>query len=156
MSVGIQREPCLLARLMTIISGYGVLKSAKLIATLERRRSIECFSQLEMTASQAINIIIAATRENGIGNKGDLPFRIRKDMSYFAKVTTLLGRIDEVYAPDTIEKPETTDQEGSLEKKEEMNCCIMGRVTWESIPVKFRPLKERTNLVLSKSYSGEM
>ena len=109
-----------------------------------------------MTASQAINIIVAATRENGIGNKGDLPFRIRKDMSYFAKVTTLLGRIDEVYAPVMIEKPDTTDQKESLEKREEMNCCIMGRVTWESIPVKFRPLKERTNLVLSKSYSGEM
>jgi dihydrofolate reductase len=111
-----------------------------------------------MTA-QSINIIVAATRENGIGNKGDLPFRIRKDMSYFASVTTLLGRVDEVYpTPEmdaTKQREARSDRESSPLKKEEENCCIMGRVTWESIPRKFRPLKERINLVLSKSFAGK-
>ena len=103
-----------------------------------------------MTASQTINIIVAATKENGIGLRGSLPFRIRKDMSYFALVTTLLGRQNKVY-PSSSEESESKESECISE----FNCCIMGRKTWDSIPEKFRPLKDRFNIVLSRKYNGE-
>lgn len=71
-------------------------------------------------------IIVAATQSNGIGQKGRLPWRLPKEMAYFARMTSS--------AP-----------EGS------QNAVIMGRNTWESIPNKFRPLAKRVNLVLSKN-----
>ena len=51
--------------------------------------------------------------------------RFRGDMAFFKKITS-----------------ETADNS----KK---NAVIMGRKTWDSIPVKFRPLANRINVVLS-------
>lgn len=65
--------------------------------------------------------IIAARAQNGvIGNQGQLPWRLRDDLSFFKKVT--LG------------KP-----------------VIMGRRTWESLPM--RPLPGRANFVLSSDWN---
>jgi len=73
-----------------------------------------------------LTLIVAATSTNGIGKGGQLPWRLPKEMAYFAKVTSA--------AP-----------EGKT------NAVIMGRNTWESIPPKFKPLQRRTNIVLSRN-----
>ncbi|KAI8081624.1 dihydrofolate reductase [Halteromyces radiatus] len=75
-------------------------------------------------------LIVAATKESGIGIKGGLPWRIPKDMVFFKHVTTLI--------------PKTSPQHLQ-------NVVIMGRVTWESIPPKFRPLTDRFNIVISRN-----
>ncbi|KAH8120155.1 dihydrofolate reductase-like domain-containing protein [Phellopilus nigrolimitatus] len=74
----------------------------------------------------SLTLIVAATLTNGIGQSARLPWRLPLEMAYFARVTT--------GAP-----------EGSA------NAVIMGRNTWESIPPKFRPLKERINVVVSSN-----
>ena len=73
-----------------------------------------------------LTLIVAATSTNGIGKGGQLPWRLPREMAYFAKVTSA--------AP-----------EGKT------NAVIMGRNTWESIPPKFKPLQKRTNVVLSRN-----
>jgi len=78
-----------------------------------------------------LTIIVAATKTNGIGQNGRLPWRLPKEMAYFARVTT--------NAPV-----------GS------MNSVIMGRKSWESIPSKFRPLKERVNVIISRNEGYEL
>lgn len=73
-----------------------------------------------------LTLIVAATQNNGIGQNSRLPWKLAKEMKYFAKVTT--------------NAPEGT-----------VNAVAMGRNTWESIPKKFRPLPNRKNIVISRS-----
>lgn len=85
------------------------------------------------TRPPSVTLIVAATLSNGIGSTGRLPWRLSKEMAYFAKVTTYVST--------------ASSQDMSLR-----NCVIMGRKTWESIPLRFRPLKDRINIIVSSSY----
>ncbi|KAG7450541.1 uncharacterized protein BT62DRAFT_520479 [Guyanagaster necrorhizus] len=73
-----------------------------------------------------LTIIVAATKNNGIGKNLQLPWRLPKEMSYFARVTS--------NAPEG-----------------KQNAVIMGRHTYESIPTKFRPLSNRINIIISRN-----
>ncbi|KAH7162413.1 dihydrofolate reductase-like domain-containing protein [Dactylonectria estremocensis] len=78
-----------------------------------------------------LTLIVAATRNMGIGANGTMPWTgLRKEMQYFARVTTRIPQ----GAPSTA-----------------INAVIMGRKTWDSIPSKFRPLKDRLNIVITRS-----
>ncbi|KAH9441204.1 hypothetical protein MJO29_015577 [Puccinia striiformis f. sp. tritici] len=72
-----------------------------------------------------LNLIVCATKTNGIGTAGKLPWRLKEDMNFFKYVT-------------------------SLSPSKMKNVVIMGRKTWESIPVKFRPLSNRINIIVSR------
>lgn len=71
------------------------------------------------------SIVVAVDEKMGIGKGNVLPWRLSKDMQRFKDVT--------IPAP-----------EGKV------NAVVMGRKTWESLPVKFRPLPGRLNIVLSR------
>lgn len=70
------------------------------------------------------SIIACIDSKRGIGKNGTLPWSIKEDMDWFKK-TTIGDGVNE-------------------------NVVIMGRKTWESIPEKYRPLKDRFNIVVSK------
>ena len=75
-----------------------------------------------------LNLIVAHSKNNGIGYKNDLPWPMNKeDMKRFADITK-----------------RTTDNK-------KMNAVIMGMNTWNSLPNKFKPLPSRYNIILSKS-----
>ena len=79
-------------------------------------------------------LILAATPSLGIGRAGGLPWPSHKaDMAFFARVTRRLPKS----AP-------------ALQGRTLKNAVIMGRKTWDSIPPKFRPLKGRINVVVSR------
>lgn len=82
-----------------------------------------------------VKMILARDAGNGIGYGGKLPWEdddeLRKDdMRLFRRLT--LGR------------------EGAS------NCVVMGYNTWESIPQSKRPLKGRTNIVMTNTHYSEM
>ncbi|GMM36773.1 dihydrofolate reductase [Saccharomycopsis crataegensis] len=81
------------------------------------------------SAKPVVIIVAALVPSLGIGNKGTMPWRLRREMKYFREVTS-----------------------GNNDGSSNTNAVIMGRKTWESIPEKFRPLPGRRNMVLSRSY----
>lgn len=75
------------------------------------------------------SLIAAADLNNGIGKNGKIPWKISADMDFFRKKTIGNGK----------------------------NAVIMGRTTWETIPEKHRPLKNRLNIILTrdKNYKAQ-
>jgi len=65
-------------------------------------------------------------QNQGIGKNGKLPWHLPSDMKFFKDVTmrSLSGH---------------------------RNAVIMGRVTWDSIPEAFRPLRGRLNVILTRN-----
>ncbi|CAG9972159.1 unnamed protein product [Clonostachys byssicola] len=95
-------------------------------------------------SSQELTLIVAATKSMGIGANGSMPWQgLRKEMQYFARVTTRLPPENEVRKK--LRKGSWKAAPGSV------NAVIMGRKTWDSIPPKFRPLKDRLNIVVTRS-----
>lgn len=74
---------------------------------------------------RSFTIVVATDDALGIGRAGALPWRLKEDMKHFRELTTGDGK--------------------------EQNLVIMGRKTWDSIPVKFRPLPNRLNVVLTRT-----
>jgi len=71
-----------------------------------------------------INVAVAITGNGGIGLKGGLPWpHLKGDMALFSKRTTGSGN----------------------------NAVLMGKNTWLSIPENRRPLKNRTNIIISQN-----
>lgn len=77
-------------------------------------------------------LIAAAEKKNGIGKNNTLVWNLPADMKHFTKMTS--------------ETSEPSDTPLKLKK----NAVIMGRNTWDSLPEKHRPLKNRLNIILSR------
>ena len=91
------------------------------------------------TSIPPLTLIVATTAKNGIGKNGTLPWpMLKKEMAYFARITKRV--------------PSSTTSTSSEDSSQApQNVVVMGRKTWESIPSKFRPLPQRTNVVISRS-----
>lgn len=70
------------------------------------------------------SIIAAVDQKHGIGINNQLPWNIKADLKHFAEITI--------------------NRQSAIP-----NVVIMGRKTWESLPNKFQPLKNRQNVVIS-------
>ena len=109
------------------------------------------------TTIPPLTLIVAATAKNGIGKNGTLPWpMLKKEMAYFSRVTKRVPGASSM--PDTSMLAETSSQLSDSSEvaataniQPPQNVVVMGRKTWESIPPKFRPLPQRTNVVISRS-----
>eukprot|EP01038_Epipyxis_sp_PR26KG_P007088 gene7088-9673_t len=121
---------------------------------------------------KSFSVVVAATASSmGIGRRGGLPWKIPEDMAFFKQIT-LFGsnspnknissplsspiRKSNTSSPLTdVESPPNSKVSTASQEIQNhntlTNAVIMGRKTWESIPLRFRPLEGRTNVILSRN-----
>ena len=85
---------------------------------------------MEKVMMRHFDIIVAVDRNNGIGSKNSMPWKLKGDLKYFYNITSKTSDINK------------------------QNAIIMGRKTFESLPVK--PLPKRVNIVLSTNLKLEL
>lgn len=88
-----------------------------------------------------ISVIAACCRSNGIGLDGRLPWNLKSEMNYFTRITS------------TVINKDTVNGQNDSASSNMQNAVVMGIKTYLSIPPKFRPLKNRFNVVLSRKAS---
>lgn len=71
--------------------------------------------------------IVCVDESYGFSKDGKIPWHFSSDMKLFSDIT-----------------------KGVMDSNKK-NICIMGRLTWENIPPKFRPLKDRINIIVSST-----
>ncbi|KAF2201790.1 dihydrofolate reductase, partial [Delitschia confertaspora ATCC 74209] len=103
-----------------------------------------------------LTLILAATPSLGIGYAGQLPWpMLKSEMAYFARVTKRVPPLPTTSSTTTTTTTTTasigTSPSVVETEKKRINAVIMGRKTWESIPLRFRPLPGRLNVVVSRS-----
>ena len=79
-----------------------------------------------------LKLIVATCQDNGIGKDNNLPWRLKSELAYFARLTK-------------------TTRDFSKQ-----NAVLMGRRTWQSIPARVRPLRNRLNIVLTSQPQAEI
>ncbi|KAI3761219.1 hypothetical protein L1987_51631 [Smallanthus sonchifolius] len=79
------------------------------------------------SSQRTYQVVVAATRDMGIGKNGKLPWKLPSDLKFFKDITT------------------------STSDPTKKNAVIMGRKTWDSILLQYRPLSGRPNVVLTRS-----
>ena len=97
------------------------------------------------------SLVVAMSRNRGIGWKGGFPWPlIKKDLAHFTRVTKctrLAMSAREIAAKNVFYQSEELFSAESDPKL--INPVIMGRKTWESVPLNMRPLPGRLNVILS-------
>jgi dihydrofolate reductase len=78
-----------------------------------------------MSSKKAINIIVATSTNYGIGYDNKMCWHIPEELKHFKRITS------------------------TVEDKKKMNCVIMGKNTWYSLPK--RPLVDRMNIIISSA-----
>lgn len=87
-------------------------------------------SDKEVMERREYAVVVAKCENGGIGYQGTMPWSLRSELARFYRLTT------------TVRDPS------------KCNAVIMGRKTWDSLPVRYQPLPKRLNIILTRHPEG--
>ena len=96
--------------------------------------------------ARRFDVVVAATQRGGIGRDNDLPWSrlLSGDLRRFRHLTS------------TVTRPAPTSEECGTPAPPLRNAVVMGRRTWESIPERLRPLKNRLNVIVTSAQAARI
>ena len=117
-------------------------------------------------AEQSFQIVVAATKQLGIGKAGSMPWKLPGDMVYFKRLTSTTADPQKMNAVVRAGGAHHWQLKCLQQDVKRAGCKlseadlaflaqIMGRKTWDSIPRKFQPLPDRVNVVLSRGAENQ-
>jgi len=108
---------------------------------------------MEINKNRFYSLVLAMSKNKGIGNKGGIPWEIPQDLKHFKNITSkVLNEQDEFnFMKENLLNSSWEHLKSEPTLKTKRNMVVMGRKTWDSIPKKFRPLSDRINVVLSNN-----
>ena len=106
---------------------------------------------MNLKLQNGFSLILAADQKGGIGKNNSLPWpRLNIDMKNFVNVTTGSHVEENPQLPVFFQTEECMKVPEKEESKARRNAVVMGRSTWESLPSKVKPLKDRVNVILTR------
>ncbi|KAK9691058.1 hypothetical protein RND81_09G173200 [Saponaria officinalis] len=90
-----------------------------------------CASDM-IVCRRTYQVVVAATREGGLGKDGKMAWHIPTDSRFFEDVTT------------------------KTSNPEKMNAVIMGRKSWDAVPPDYRPFCGRINVIVTRSLNFDV
>jgi dihydrofolate reductase len=100
-----------------------------------------------------LKLIVAMCKDNGIGYSNNIPWKIKKDLAYFYNKTCGHYRKQVKNISST---GSSSSSLSALHISNKKNAVVMGKNTWLSLPKYPEPLKNRDNIVLSRSISEDI
>lgn len=100
-------------------------------------------------------MVVATTRKDGIGYKGELPWKsIPRDIEHYLRIINwkTTTKYSNPFSYFYQSKVSSASKQTTFEEKR--NALIVGRATWDSIPPSHRPIKTHLNIMLGKGGDG--
>ena len=117
-------------------SDYPLVQVVRIPMPLSEQHMIpvDAGSQESFLKMRQFSIVVAVDKNGGIGNSvtNSIPWHVPEDLKLFREITSQVAS-------------------GSVKR----NAVIMGRLTWDAIPARVRPLPNRFNIVLTSDTTLE-
>lgn len=100
--------------------------------------------------NKGYSLVLAVDQKWGIGKENQMPWpKFKRDLNNFVRVTTDSHTEEQTKLPVFFQTEDSLVPPSDAAAPTLRNAVVMGRNTWLSLPKKWRPLRDRLNVILT-------